>query len=243
MIIFPAIDLMDGKCIRLKQGDFKQKTIYNANPVAVAKQYQDAGATWLHVIDLDGAETGKRQNEDVIKDIVRNTNLKLQVGGGIRSISRIKTLLDIGVERVILGTFAIEQLDNLQSLTKRYPNQIIVSVDAKKGVVTYKGWQEISKYTTLELCKRLVSQGIKTIVYTDILKDGMMQGPNVRDYQTLSNNTDLNIIASGGVSSYDDIQTLSQMNLYGAIIGKALYANKVTLKEAIICSQDVSSLV
>ena len=243
MIIFPAIDLMNGQVVRLKQGDFNRKTTYDNNPLKIAKSYENSGATWLHVIDLDGAKTGEQQNDDVIKTLCENTSLNIQVGGGIRSVKRIETLLNLGVARVILGTFAIKEVDVLSSLTKQYPNQIIVSIDAKDGYVTYHGWQETSALTTIDFCQQLTDAGIKTIVYTDIAKDGMMAGPNFDDYQRLSNETDLNVIASGGVSSYGDIKQLAKMDIYGAIIGKALYTNTVTVKEAIRCSQDESYLV
>ncbi|MEC9485320.1 MAG: 1-(5-phosphoribosyl)-5-[(5-phosphoribosylamino)methylideneamino]imidazole-4-carboxamide isomerase [Candidatus Izemoplasma sp.] len=243
MIIFPAIDLMGGNVVRLQQGDFKEKTIYSSKPVEIAKAYEKAGATWLHVIDLDGAKTGSQKNDAVVKTIIANTSLKLQVGGGIRSVKRIETLLNMGVNRVILGTFAIKEMALLPSLTKRFSDQIIVSIDAKDGYVTYHGWQETSAKRTIDFCQDLSQAGIKTIVYTDIAKDGMMAGPNFNDYQILSEKTNLNVIASGGVSTYNDVIKLSQMDLYGAIIGKALYTEDISIKEAILCSQDASSPV
>ena len=243
MIIFPAIDLKNGACVRLEQGDFTTSTVYRLNPLDVAKEYENDGASWLHIIDLDGAETGQGQNLETIKSIIANTNLNIQVGGGIRSKETILQLLDAGVTRVIVGTYALQQPLELQELLRQYPNQIIVSIDSKDGFVTYNGWQNQSTKTTLEFSKELEQLGVQTIVYTDISKDGMMQGPNLNDYQLLSIQTSLNIIASGGVSSYEDLATLRQMNLYGAIIGKALYINKISLKEAIQCSQNESSLV
>ncbi|QMS84784.1 1-(5-phosphoribosyl)-5-[(5-phosphoribosylamino)methylideneamino]imidazole-4-carboxamide isomerase [Candidatus Xianfuyuplasma coldseepsis] len=240
MIIFPAIDIKNGACVRLQQGDFTTSTTYRDNPVQVAQEYERDGASWIHIIDLDGAETGNNTNILVIKDIVEQTSIKIQVGGGIRSEETIRTLLDIGVTRVIVGTFALKQPQALQRLLVDYPNQIIVSVDSKDGFVTYHGWQEQSTKTTLSFSKELEALGVQTIVYTDIAKDGMMQGPNINDYQTLQQQTSLNIIASGGVSTYDDINTLRELGLYGAIIGKALYIKQLNLKEAIRCSQNES---
>jgi phosphoribosylformimino-5-aminoimidazole carboxamide ribotide isomerase len=234
---------MDGKVVRLKQGDFKQKTIYSKNPVEIAKSYKDAGATWLHVIDLDGAKTGRSQNLSVIKQIKQETSLKIQVGGGIRSEQSIKVLLELGVDRVIVGTLAVLDAALLQELVAKYPGQVIVSVDSKDGFVTYSGWQDTTLIPTLGFCLKLERIGIDTIVYTDIAKDGMMEGPNIEDYKMLSKSTNLNIIASGGVSTIDDVKTLNDMNLYGAIIGKALYLKQIDLKEAILCSQDESSPV
>lgn len=241
MIIFPAIDLMNGKVVRLKQGDFNTSTIYSNDPVTIAKLYEEVGATWLHVIDLDGAKTGRSQNLSVIQQIKDQTNLKIQVGGGVRSEQAITLLLELGVDRVIVGTMAVKQPTVLKELVETYQERIIVSVDSKNGFVTYSGWQDTTLIPTLGFCLKLQQMGIKTIVYTDIAKDGMMKGPNIEDYQKLSQATSLNLIASGGVSSIDDVNTLYKMNIYGAIIGKALYLKQIDLKEAISCSQDESS--
>jgi phosphoribosylformimino-5-aminoimidazole carboxamide ribotide isomerase len=238
MKLFPAIDLYNQQVVRLEKGKFNTVTVYNNNPLKVAQTYQKEGATWLHVIDLNGAETGENTNFTIIKQLVENTDLKIQVGGGIRSTKRIKDYLEIGVSRVIIGSFAVKNIELLDELFKEYPSQIVVSVDSDKNKVTYSGWQDTSEYTTLEFCQLLESKGAKTIVYTDIAKDGMMQGPNFQDYELLSNNTSLDIIASGGVSSYDDIKQLNAMTLYGAIIGKALYIDKMTVKETLLCLQE-----
>jgi phosphoribosylformimino-5-aminoimidazole carboxamide ribotide isomerase len=238
MIIFPAIDLKEGQVVRLKQGDFNQLTVFDNDPVKVAKSYQEDGAEWLHVIDLDGAQTGTNKNIDVIEKIVKESSLKVQVGGGIRDKETIERLLSLGVTRVILGSFAITHLDQISDLVKAYPNQIIVSIDAMDGYVTYSGWQKRSKVKVLDLCHDLENAGIKTIVYTDILKDGMMIGPNFKDYKLLQDFTQLEIIASGGVSSIKDVKRLNKMNMYGAIIGKALYLNTISVGEVLACLQD-----
>lgn len=235
MIIFPAIDLMNGKVVRLKQGDFKTSQVYSEDPVKIAKSYQAAGATWLHLVDLDGAKTGRSQNLSIIKEIKDQTNLKIQVGGGIRSEQAVKVLLELGVDRVIIGTLAVKEPALLKELVDTYQNKVIVSVDSKNGFVTYSGWQDTTLIPTLGFCLKLQQIGIKTIVYTDIAKDGMMEGPNIDDYKKLSAATNLEIIASGGVSSIEDVMTLSSMNLYGAIIGKALYQKQIDLQEAISC--------
>lgn len=242
MIIFPAMDLKNGTCVRLEQGDFTTATTYRTDPLLVAQEYERQGAQWLHVIDLDGAESGTMKNIDVITTIKKQTTLQIQVGGGVRTKDHILRLLEIGVDRVIVGTYALEHLSELSQLLKQYPNQIIVSIDSKDGYVTYNGWQQQSTTTTLSFAQTLESIGVTTIVYTNIEKDGMMQGPAFEDYTLLQQGTSLQIIASGGVSSIGDVQYLSSMNLYGAIIGKALYINKINLKEAIRCSQDESSL-
>jgi len=242
MIIFPAIDIKNGKCVRLSQGDFNTVKVFADNPVTIAKQFQQEGATWLHVIDLDGAEKGNAINTSVIQDIIQNTTLHIQVGGGIRTEDKIIELLEIGVTRVILGSLAVHNMDQLPSLLQKYPDQIIVSVDSSKGLVTSSGWQSTSTFKTIEFCKELERIGVTTIVYTDIAKDGMMEGPNFADYENIQNETTLKVIASGGVSTYKDISRLASLNLYGAIIGKAIYLNQISVGEAIRCSQEESSL-
>jgi phosphoribosylformimino-5-aminoimidazole carboxamide ribotide isomerase len=241
MIIFPAMDLKNGECVRLIKGDFSTSVTYRSNPFEVAKEYQQAGASWLHIIDLDGAQTGFMKNLEVIATIKQNTSLQIQVGGGIRDKKRIVELLELGIDRIIVGTYALEQFKELEELLKQYPGRIIVSVDSKNGFVTYHGWQNQSTKTTLAFCQSLEQIGVDTIVYTNIEKDGMMEGPAFADYTLLKEQTSLQVIASGGVSSIQDVKQLKAMNQYGAIIGKALYIKEIDLKEAIICSQDESS--
>lgn len=238
MIIFPAMDLKSGNCIRLQKGDFNKETIFDSNPLKVAKQFEKEGATWIHIIDLDGAYDGINKNINIVKDILENTNLQIQFGGGIRDIKKIEALLEIGVSRVILGTFAIKQFDKLKGLSKAYPNRLIVSVDSRNGYVTYNGWQEDSKIDTVNFCIQLEQTGIETIVYTDISKDGMMLGPNYEDYISIRNKTNLNVIASGGVRDCSDIQKLKKTNVIGAIVGKSIYIKQTTVKELIECSQE-----
>jgi phosphoribosylformimino-5-aminoimidazole carboxamide ribotide isomerase len=238
MLIFPAIDLKDQKVVRLQKGDFTSVTIYNNQPIVIAKSFEKAGARWLHIIDLDGAETGMKKNQKIIQQIKNETKLKIQTGGGIRNQETIEVLLNSGVDRVILGTMVTKNIQILPSLIQKYGNKIVVSVDSLKGKVTDQGWQNQTQYETIDFCKQLEEYGLKTIVYTDISKDGMMSGPNFEDYKEIKEQTNLDIIASGGVTTIDDVKKLHSMNLYGVIIGKALYEESISLKEAIACSLD-----
>ena len=238
MIIFPAIDLKDGKCVRLSQGRFDESIIYSENPVEIAKSFENDGAKYLHIIDLNGAETNDNINLEVIQKIINNISIPIQVGGGIRSIEKAEEILKSGVSRIIIGTSAIEDFEMLKILVERYPEKVIVSIDANHQNVATRGWKTQTEVNAIDLSKRLEEIGIKTIVYTDISKDGMMQGPNFLDYIELSKKTNLNIIASGGVSSLNDVIKLNEIGLYGAIIGKAIYESKINLKEVISCLQN-----
>lgn len=235
MIIFPAIDLYNASCVRLEKGDFKTRKVYESDPLKQAQTFVDDGAKYLHVIDLNAAENMSDINEAVIKKLVQSIDIPIQVGGGIRSVKKIESLLNLGVSRVILGTFALNEFETLKKLVKQYPKKIIVSIDAMNGFVTSNGWQESSQVSSLDLALKLESIGIDTIVYTDISKDGMLSGPNFIDYTLLSESTKLNIIASGGIASLDDLVKLKAMGLYGVITGKALYEHRFTLKEALAC--------
>lgn len=233
MILFPAIDIKDNKCVRLTQGKFDQVNVYSGDPVEMAKKWEDMGAEYLHVVDLDGAKNEGFQNRKSIEKIVKSIRIPMQTGGGIRSEERIKNLLDIGIERVIAGTMAIERQELLTELAKEYKEHLAVSIDALNGKVATRGWQNVGDVDSIEICGFLESIGINTIVYTDISKDGMLSGPNFTVYEELSDKTGLNIIASGGVTTLDDIRKLNSMNMYGIIIGKALYDNKLDFKEAL----------
>lgn len=233
MILFPAIDIKDNKCVRLTQGKFDQVNVYSGDPVEMAKKWESMGAEYLHVVDLDGAKNEGFQNRKSIEKMASTIKIPMQTGGGIRSQERIKNLLDIGVDRVIVGTMAIEQQELLKELASIYKEHLAVSIDALNGKVATRGWQNVGDVDSIDICRFLESIGIKTLVYTDISKDGMLSGPNFSIYQELKNKTNLNIIASGGVTTLDDIQKLNSMNMYGAIIGKALYDNKLDFKEAL----------
>ncbi|PEL07594.1 1-(5-phosphoribosyl)-5-[(5-phosphoribosylamino)methylideneamino]imidazole-4-carboxamide isomerase [Bacillus sp. AFS017336] len=238
MILYPAIDLKDGNCVRLEQGDFNKQVIYQNSPLEVALEFEKFGAKVLHIVDLDGARTGERKNASIIKEIVQNTKLKIQIGGGIRSLESISFWLELGVERVILGTAAMKDRQLLEQAISTYGDRIIVGVDAKNSYVAINGWEESTNQDSFEFCKQLELLGVKTVVYTDISKDGMLSGPNIEAYKRLAEETNLNIIASGGVSTLNDLETLSQLNIYGAISGKALYEGKFTVEEALKCLQE-----
>ena len=233
MIIFPAIDIKDNKCVRLLQGDFDKVNVYGNNPSLMAKKWEDKGAKFLHMVSLNGARGEGNVNDESIKKLLSTVNIPIQMGGGIRSKERVKELLDLGVDRVILGSVAIKDKELLKDLISQYKEKIVVSVDAKNGKVAAQGWEEVSDVNSLDFCKELEEMGVKTIVYTDISKDGMMIGPNFDIYEKLSKETNLDIIASGGVTSIEDVKKLKAMDLYGVIIGKSLYENKIDLKEVL----------
>lgn len=233
MIIFPAIDLYEKKAVRLFKGDYNRMTVYNEDPAAQAKEFEKKGATHIHLVDLEGARDGSTPNLDVIKRIRESTNLFLELGGGIRSMETAEKYLSIGVDRVILGTAAVTDEEFLTSAAKTYKEKIAVGVDVKDGFVSIKGWTEKSEYTLDGFCKKLEKLGITTVICTDISKDGAMKGANLPLYKDLSEKYTMNFIASGGVSSLDDVKALAEMKLYGAIIGKAYYTGAVDLTEAI----------
>ena len=241
MNIIPAIDLIGGKAVRLVKGDYARVTVYSDTPVAVAKQFEAAGAEYLHLVDLDGAKDGTTANFETIKNIVDNTNLSVDVGGGIRDIGRVEKYVRIGVDRVIIGTAAVTDPDFLEEAVKRFGDKIVVGVDIKDGYVAIKGWTETSQITCFDFCRKLEDMGVKTVVCTDISKDGMMSGTNLELYREMSEKFALNIIASGGVSSLEDVRALSNMNIFGAILGKALYTGAVELTKAIEIAAEVDS--
>ncbi|WP_434799577.1 1-(5-phosphoribosyl)-5-[(5-phosphoribosylamino)methylideneamino]imidazole-4-carboxamide isomerase [Terrisporobacter vanillatitrophus] len=233
MIIFPAIDIKDNKCVRLLQGDFNKVNIYGDDPSQMAEKWEEKGAEFIHIVSLNGARGEGNINDESIKKILQSVNIPIQIGGGVRDEKRIEDLLAMGVNRVIIGSMAVKNKELLKDLVKKYKEKIVVSIDAKNGKVAIEGWEEVSTLDSIELCKELEEIGVKTIVYTDISKDGMMIGPNFHIYEKLSKETNLDIIASGGVTTLEDVKKLNLMNLYGAIIGKSLYENKIELKEAL----------
>ena len=233
MNIFPAIDLFGAKAVRLYKGDYAKMTVYSDNPLEVANKFQSLGAKYLHLVDLEGALDGTTPNLETVKNIAKNTDLFIEIGGGIRSMETIKTYLDSGVSRVILGTAAVNDQEFLKNAIKEYGEKIAVGVDVKDGFVAIKGWVEKSNYTCFEFCALMQDLGVKTIICTDVSKDGAMQGANRELYKELSSKFDLQIIASGGVSSIEDIIKLKELGLYGAIIGKAYYIGAIDLKQAL----------
>ena len=233
MNIFPAIDLIDGCAVRLYKGDYSQKTVYSDNLVDVAKLFVEAGAEYIHIVDLDGARDGSNANLSVISDIIKESGLKAEVGGGIRSIESVKKYLDLGVMRVILGTAAVKDPDFLEEAVKTYAERVAVGVDIKDGKVAVKGWTELSQYDCFEFCERLQNLGVKTVICTDISKDGAMSGTNLALYRQLKERFTMEIVASGGVSDIENVKRLTEMDMYGAILGKALYTGSIDLKQAI----------
>ena len=234
MIIFPAIDIKDKKCVRLTQGDFDKVNVYGEDPSLMAKKWADYGAEFIHVVNLNGSRNEIGINDETLVKVAKAVDVPSQVGGGIRDEKRVKELLDLGINRVIVGTMAIENKELLKELIEKYKaEKIVVSIDAKNGKVATHGWEKVSDIDSVDLCKELEQIGVKTIVYTDISKDGMLEGPNFDIYKELSQKTSLDIIASGGVTSIDDVKRLLDMNMYGAIIGKALYDNRIDLKEVL----------
>ncbi len=234
MLLFPAIDIKNGQCVRLRQGSFQDVLVYSDIPLKIAKQWEAAGASFIHIVDLDGALVGHSVNDEVIKTIVSEVKIPVQVGGGIRTIKDIENKLNLGVERVIIGTKAVKDPGFIrEAIAKFGRDRIVIGIDAKNGMVAIEGWEQVSEYTAVTLALEMKKYGVKTIVYTDISKDGMLLGPNITHTKELADATGLNIIASGGVSSLKDLEMLADNEIYGAIIGKALYENKVDLRKAV----------
>ena len=233
MYIYPAIDLYGGKAVRLFKGEYSQMTVYSDNPVGVARDFAAAGASRIHLVDLEGARIGKPANLSVIADIVKATGLFAQVGGGIRDMKTVESYLAIGVSRVILGTAAVRNPDFLKAALGTYGEKIAVGVDLKDGFVAIKGWTETSEIKAVDFFEKMQILGVKTIICTDISRDGAMKGTNLKLYRELSARFAIDLIASGGVSSMEDVMALAAMGLHGAIIGKAYYVGAVDLKEAV----------
>ena len=233
MLIFPAIDLYEGKAVRLYQGDYSKMTVYSGDPAAVAQDFKNAGATCLHLVDLEGAKHGTTSNLPTIRKIMENAGLFTEVGGGIRSMKTVEQYLSLGVDRVILGTAAVTDQAFLQKALDTYGDKIAVGVDLKDGYVAIRGWTEKSQLTAEDFFATMQQMGVATVICTDISKDGAMQGTNRELYKTLSQKFSINLIASGGVSALDDVAALRAMDLYGAIIGKAYYTGAIDLSEAL----------
>ena len=232
MILLPAIDLFGRKAVRLYQGDYKQMTVYNANPASVAEDFRAAGANWIHMVDLEGAKTGDTPNYPVVAEVA-SSGMQVEIGGGIRSEDTVKKYLDAGVARVILGTAAITNWDFLCRMVKRYGEKIAVGVDLRDGFVAIRGWTELSDTRCEDFFEKLQSVGVRTVICTDISRDGAMRGTNRALYEQLSRDFSIDIVASGGVSSLEDVIALRKLDLYGAIIGKAYYTGAIDLREAL----------
>lgn len=233
MVIFPAIDLISGQAVRLVQGDYAQKTVYNADPVAVAKGFGEAGATYLHLVDLEGAKTGAADQFPVIQKIIQNSGLKTEIGGGIRNMETVERYLAAGAYRVILGTAAVTDPDFLTACVRRYGDRIAVGVDVKDGRVAIRGWTELSTFTCAQFLQQMQTAGVATVICTDVSKDGLLQGIDAGWYGGLARQYAGRLVASGGVTSLADVCALRRQGLYGAILGKALYTGGIDLAQAI----------
>ena len=233
MNIFPAIDLYEGKAVRLYKGNYSEMTVYSDRPYEIAEHFAKEGAEYLHLVDLEGAKSGETPNIETIKKIRERTDLFIEVGGGIRSLEVIERYIEAGINRVILGTAAVENRDLLLEAVKRYGEKIAVGVDIRDGNVAIKGWTERSSLNAMEFCEYLEKIGVRTVICTDISKDGAMMGTNRELYREMSGKLGIDIIASGGVSTLDDVKALRDLGLYGAIIGKAYYTGAIKIREAI----------
>ncbi len=233
MLLFPAIDLFDGKAVRLLKGDYDKMTVYSENPVEIALDFENKGAQCLHLVDLQGAKDGTTPNLEMVKKIISQTGLFTEIGGGIRNMETVDSYISIGADRVILGTAAVKDEAFLIEAVKKYGDKIAVGVDIKNGEVAVSGWTKSSGIDAFSFCEKLEKIGVKTVICTDISKDGAMQGTNHDLYKELKTRFSFNTIASGGVSSLDDVKKLREQNIYGAIIGKAYYLGAIDLKEAL----------
>lgn len=241
MLIIPAIDLRDGRCVRLVQGAKGTETIYSDEPVEMARRWEELGAQYLHVVDLDGAFTGSPQNLDIIGEMVRNVNIPLQLGGGIRTYETVEEILSLGVRRVILGTAAISSPDLVSRCTENFGEHIVVGIDGRDGFVAIEGWETTVESTVEQLAQQIASLGVKRIIFTDTRRDGTLKGPNLEATKCIAEKSGLKIIASGGVSSIEDLHALKTLKPYGVegvIMGKALYSGAINLKEALRIMED-----
>ncbi len=236
MIIIPAIDLKDGKCVRLFKGEEEKVTVFSDNPPEIAMEWEDSGAKWIHVVDLDGAFSGKPKNFDVIKSIVDSVTCPVQVGGGIRNLDTVREYVKIGVKRVILGTAAFSDGDFLREACREFPDEIAVGIDTKNGRIAVKGWTEVIDQSTDEVLENLHDAGVSVVLNTNIDRDGTMEGINIESAREFINKSPIPVIASGGIATMEDLEKLSSiehLGLYGAILGKSIYTGSINLKEAI----------
>ncbi len=234
MILYPAIDIKDGKCVRLLRGDFAHTTIFNDSPADQAEKFVKAGFKWLHLVDLDGAVEGKPVNESAVKDILSRVDIPVQLGGGIRSMAQIERWIDAGLSRIILGTVALKQPELVHKACKAFPGKIAVGIDARKGMVAVEGWLEVSSVSALHLARQYEDAGVVALIYTDIGRDGALLGPNIEETALMAASLTIPVILSGGVTSISDLDTIAQFsnrNIEGAIIGRALYEGTITTDE------------
>ena len=233
MIILPAIDIKDGVCVRLYQGDFAQITTYSLDPAKIAQRWQNAGASWLHIVDLDGAAVGHPVNVETIKNIRDRATLHIELGGGMRTLADIGHILDLGIDRVVLGTVALTDRAMLMEALARWSKHIVVGLDARSGSVAISGWRETSQVRATSLAYQLCLDGVQRFIYTDIARDGVLKGPNIEELKEIQRMISCSLIASGGVSSMDDLLSLARLGIEGTIVGKALYTGDIDLAAAI----------
>ena len=233
MIILPAIDIKDGQCVRLYQGDYDQLTIYDVDPAKIAQLWQRSGASWLHIVDLDGAAAGYPANIESIKSIRASTTLQIELGGGMRTLADIGHMLDLGIDRVVLGTVAITDRVLLMEALARWSERIVVGLDARSGSIAISGWRKTSQVRATSLASELCTDGVQRFIYTDIARDGVLKGPNIEELKEIQRMISCSLIASGGVSSMDDLLSLARLGIEGAIVGKALYTGHIDLAAAI----------
>lgn len=233
MRIYPAIDIKDGKCVRLLQGRFSDVTVYGDDPAAMAKKWESLGGEYIHVVDLDGALKGHGVNAEIIKKICSSVSVPVQTGGGIRTMEDIKAKLDCGISRVIIGTKAVSSPEFIKNAVSEYGDKIVVGIDAKDGYVAVEGWEKCSEFKAVEFAEKMTALGVKTIVYTDISTDGTLKGPNVAAMEEMAKSVNADIIASGGIGSLEHIKSLVPTGVEGVIVGRALYTGNVDLSEAV----------
>lgn len=233
MVIYPAVAVKSGKCVRLAQGKFNEVTVYSENPVEMALKWEKLGANYLHVVDLDGARYGEPQNIGTISEMAVKLGIPVQLGGGIRSIEMIEIILSKGIQRIILGTSAVKDRNLIIKALKTFENSIVIAIDAKDGMAAIEGWAKTSEFTAVGFAKKMEQLGAKTIIYTDISRDGMLTGPNIKVMEEMSKAVSIDVIASGGVSKIDDIRQLKETGVSGVIVGRALYTGDVDLGEAL----------
>lgn len=233
MVILPAVDIKDGKCVRLKQGNMKEVTVYEESPLRAAVKWENLGAEYLHVVDLDGAFAGRLCNIDAVKDILTNLSIPVQLGGGIRDLDTVEYLLNLGVQRVILGTGALKDHVFIKNALNMYPSRVVIGIDARDGLVAVEGWQKVSDVDALTFARGMEDLGAETIIFTDIRRDGMLKGPNFKSTDEMIKGTSLKVIASGGICRLEHLIRLKQMGSSGAVVGKALYTGEIDLKHTL----------
>ncbi|MBY6756686.1 1-(5-phosphoribosyl)-5-[(5-phosphoribosylamino)methylideneamino]imidazole-4-carboxamide isomerase [Clostridium botulinum] len=233
MIILPAIDLKDGKCVRLYQGDFKASNVVAEDPIEIALKFKENRAEYIHIVDLDGALTGQIKNLSIISSIIKTINIPVELGGGIRNLNTIDMLIDAGIERVILGTAALNNRGLVKEAVKKYDEKVAIGIDVKNEKVAINGWLNVSSINYIDFAKEMEKIGVRNIIFTDISKDGTLKGPNLNQLKKLNESISCNIIASGGIKDIEDLKAIKEMDIYGAIVGKAIYSGNINLNEAI----------